>query len=99
MQSTAAIQINRMSGSSKSNSFFPSYLDRDALVGEIGQAGHEIHQKRMAKIQTMSLAWISTSATARVMNEISATPVTPQVSKASAVGPRCRPHCHLCNRR
>jgi len=45
----------------------------------------------MAKIQTISLAWISTSATARVMKEISATPVTPYVSKASAVGPTLSP--------
>src|SRR5262249_49732360 len=44
-------------------------------------------RNRMAKIQTMSLAWTSTSLTASVMNEIRATPVTPYVSNPSAVGP------------
>ena len=42
---------------------------------------------RMAKIQTMSCVWTVTLGTPSRMNEISATPVTPYVSKPSAVGP------------
>ena len=42
---------------------------------------------RMAKIQTSSWTWTISSGTASRMNVISATPVTPYVSKPSAVGP------------
>src|SRR5688572_7670288 len=42
---------------------------------------------RIRKIQTSSVDWIAGSVTARTMNEIRATPVTPYVSKPSAVGP------------
>src|SRR6266516_453961 len=42
---------------------------------------------RMLKIQTSNCTWTIGSFTASKMNEISATPVTPYVSKPSAVGP------------
>ena len=42
---------------------------------------------RITKIQTSSWTWTLGSCTASRMNEISATPVTPYVSKPSAVGP------------
>ena len=51
----------------------------------------------MAKIQTISLPWmasliaLSGLTTASVIKEISATPVTPYVSKPSAVGPTLSP--------
>ena len=41
-----AIQIRRVSGSSKSNSFRPVYLlFGDRLVDEVRHAGHEVHQE------------------------------------------------------
>src|SRR3954447_1083538 len=42
---------------------------------------------RIMKIQTRSCTWMDGSWTASMMNEMSATPVTPYVSKPSAVGP------------
>ena len=42
---------------------------------------------RMLKIQTSNCTWTIGSFTASRMNEISATPVTPYVSKPSADGP------------
>ena len=41
----------------------------------------------MTKIQTSSWTWMVASVTASRMNEMSATPVTPYVSKPSADGP------------
>ncbi len=76
-----AIQISRVSGSSKSNSFKPLYFFSEmAWLMKYEAPDMKSIKNRMAKIQTINLAWISTLGTARVMNEIRATPVTPYVS-------------------
>src|SRR5262245_50200245 len=73
-----AIQIRRVSGSSKLNSVLPLYLASEiAWLTKYDTPDMKSIRKRMAKIQTMSLAWISTLVTARVMKAIRATPVTP----------------------
>src|SRR4026209_2630886 len=46
---------------------------------------------RITKIQTSSLTCVAAAGTASKMNVISATPVTPYVSKPSALGPTAAP--------
>src|SRR5262245_4874550 len=88
MHKIEAIQIRRVSGSSKLNSFSPLYCFSEiAWLTKYDTPDMKSIRKRMAKIQTISLAWISMLVTARVMKAIRATPVTPYVSKPSAVGP------------
>src|SRR3954462_7638888 len=95
MHRIAAIQISRVSGASKSNSFrCPYCFSEMAWFTKYDTPDMQSIRNRMAKIQTISLAWMSrysaptvTLLTARVMNAIRATPVTPYVSNPSAVGP------------
>src|SRR5436190_15871610 len=88
MHRLAAIQVRRVSGSSKSNSFSPLYFVSEiAWLTKYDTPDMKSIRKRIAKIQTISLAWIFSVGTARQMKEMSATPVTPYVSKPSAVGP------------
>src|SRR5204863_9214647 len=83
-----AIQISRERGCSKSNSFRPLYFFSEmAWLMKYDTPDMKSIRKRIAKIQTMSLAWMSGLGTARTMKEIRARPVTPEVSKPSAVGP------------
>src|SRR5262245_11909008 len=92
MHRMEAIQIRRVSGASKLKSFTPRYFA--SLIPWLMKYDTPLMKsmrKRIAKIQTMSLAWMSTLATASVMNAISATPVTPYVSNPSAVGPTLSP--------
>src|SRR5438874_578011 len=84
-----AIQMRRVNGSSKLNSFSPWYCFSEmAWLMKYDTPDMKSIRKRIAKIQTISLACRSACAVgmARVMNEIRATPVTPYVSKPSAVG-------------
>src|SRR6185312_3317223 len=90
MQRIEAIQISRVSGCSKSNSLRPAYFFSEIpWLMKYETPDMKSIRNRMAKIQTMSLAWRSACVCgiASVMNEIRATPVTPYVSKPSAVGP------------
>src|SRR6516165_5653521 len=81
MHRIEAIQISRVRGSSKSNSLSPLYFFSEITwLMKYDAPDMKSMRKRMAKIQTMSLAWISMLGTASVMNAISATPVTPYVS-------------------
>src|SRR5688572_9383469 len=78
MHKPDAIQMRRLSGCSKSNSFRPLYLASDhAWLMKYAQPDMKSIRNRIAKIQTISLACTSTLGTASVMNEMSATPVTP----------------------
>ena len=75
-----AIQISRVSGCSKSNSFRPLYLLLgDRLVDEVRHARHEVHQEphREDPDDQLGLQVGLLLGTASVMNEIRATPVTP----------------------
>src|SRR5690349_10216237 len=73
-----AIQMSRVSGASKSNSFSPLYCRSEmAWLTKYDTPDMKSIRNRMAKIQTISLAWMFGLGTARVMNAISATPVTP----------------------
>src|SRR5205085_1200924 len=73
-----AIQISRVNGASKSNSFSPAYCFSEiAWLTKYDTPDMKSIRNRMAKIQTMSLAWMSGLGTASVMKVISATPVTP----------------------
>src|SRR5438477_12357005 len=90
-----AIQIRRVNGCSKSNSFLPLYSASEmAWLMKYDTPDMKSIKNRIAKIQTISLACKSRlfmtpdfCVIDSVMNEISATPVTPYVSKPSAVGP------------
>src|SRR5215472_6893 len=85
MHRQAAITIKRVSGCSKLNSFSPAYCRSEiAWLTKYEQPDMKSIRKRIAKIQTMSLDWISRYSapavarlTARVMKAIKATPVTP----------------------
>ncbi len=58
MHRIAAIQIRRVSGCSKSNSFSPLYFASEmAWLMKYDTPDMKSIRKRMAKIQTMSLAW------------------------------------------
>src|SRR5262249_23530663 len=80
-----AIQMRRVSGSSKLNSFLPLYCCSEmAWLMKYDTPDMKSIRKRIAKIQTISLAWRSRKLLTpaalvmdRVMNEMSATPVTP----------------------
>ena len=75
-----AIQMRRVSGCSKSNSFMPLYLLLgDGLVDEVRHAGHEVHQEAHGEDPDDQLGLESSMLvrTARVMKVIRATPVTP----------------------
>ena len=74
-----AIQMSRVSGCSKSNSVSPLYcLSEIAWLTKYDTPDMKSIRKRIAKIQTISLAWMfDAGATARVMKVIRATPVTP----------------------
>src|SRR5262245_29661176 len=78
MHKSDAIQMRRVSGCSKLNSLSPAYCFSEiAWLMKYDTPDMKSIRKRIAKIHTMSLAWMSMSATARVMNAIKATPVTP----------------------
>jgi hypothetical protein len=80
MHKIAAIQIKRVSGCSKSNSFNPLYCFSEiAWLVKYEIPDMKSIRNRIAKIHTISLACKSDCSTgmASVMNEISATPVTP----------------------
>src|SRR6516162_7764873 len=88
MHRIAAIQMSRVSGCSKSNSVrWPYCFSEMAWLMKYDTPDMKSIKKRIAKIQTISLAWMSMLLTARVMKAMRATPVTPYVSKPSAVGP------------
>src|SRR5262245_14473306 len=78
MQRMDAIQMRRVRGCSKLNSRRPLYCRSEiAWLMKYEQPDMKSIKKRMAKIQTMSLAWMLGSRTASVINAIKATPVTP----------------------
>src|SRR5262249_17852860 len=80
MHKIDAIEMRRVRGASKLNSFSPLYcLSEIAWLTKYDTPDMKSIRKRMAKIQTISLAWRSACdwGMARVMNAISATPVTP----------------------
>src|SRR5437868_89278 len=90
MQRTEAIQIRRVRGCSKSNSLSPLYFASEiAWLMKYDTPDMKSIRNRIAKIQTISLACRSAWSLGieSVIKEISATPVTPYVSKPSAVGP------------
>src|SRR5215211_1670132 len=92
MHRMEAIQMSRVRGASKSNSFSPLYFASLIFwLMKYDAPDMKSIRKRMAKIHTMSLAWMSMSPTASVMKAMRATPVTPYVSKPSAVGPTLSP--------
>src|SRR6185295_11787348 len=60
MQRIAAIQIRRVSGCSKSKNFIPAYLAFEmAWLMKYERPDMKSIRKRIAKIQTISLAWSS----------------------------------------
>src|SRR5436190_6003210 len=74
MHKIEAIQIRRVSGSSKLNSLSPLYCFSEiAWLTKYDTPDMKSIRKRMAKIQTISLAWTSILVTARVMKAIRAT--------------------------
>src|SRR5262245_11333983 len=80
MHKADAIQISRVNGCSKSNSFFPLYIASEiAWLTKYDTPDMKSIRKRMAKIQTISLAcrsgWVR--GIASTMKAIRATPVTP----------------------
>src|SRR3972149_6997647 len=85
MQRIAAIQMRRVNGASKLISFSPLYFVSEiAWLMKYDTPDMKSIRKRMAKIHTMSFDCMSRKfstpaflVTARVMNEMSATPVTP----------------------
>ena len=78
MHRIEAIQIRRVNGSSKSNSFRPRYLFLEiSWLMKYDTPDIKSMRKRMAKIQTIRIAWTFSLGTARQMKEMSATPVTP----------------------
>src|SRR5919109_2997400 len=81
-------QTSCVSGASKFIFVAPAYLARDtALLARYEMPDASTIMMRIRKIHTSSVAWMAGSVTASTMKEISATPVTPYVSKPSAVGP------------
>src|SRR5262245_23982358 len=79
MQRIDAIQIRRVSGCSKSNSFRPAYFFSEMLwLRKYDTPDMKSIRKRIAKIQTISLTcnstWVGSDS---VMKAIRATPVTP----------------------
>ena len=59
MHRTAAIQIRRVKGCSKSNCFLPAYCFSEIhWLMKYDTPDMKSIRKRMAKIQTMSLAWM-----------------------------------------
>src|SRR4051812_15316304 len=83
-----AIHTRLVSGFSKSivRSFWYRDLAIDSLTRYATPLASTI-TRRIAKIHTSSLAWMTGSRTASMIKVMSATPVTPYVSKPSAVGP------------
>src|SRR4051794_37375517 len=82
------IQTSDVSGCSKLKlSAFLYFAEAMALLIQYESAEVMIISTRMTKIQTRSCVCTVPFCTARRMNVMSATPVTPYVSKPSAVGP------------